>query len=254
MQAYNTPFARLYNLRWGGFAQQFAPLIRDLYESTPLGQVNRSVLDLCCGTGQLAVHFLEAGYRVVGIDSSEHMLVYARENASRFVSTGQARFVQADASRFVLDEHFGLVVSTYDALNHLENEQALEQCFRCVFPVLDNGGLFVFDLNTRLGLRRWANIAVDDSSEEWLVITRGIFDQAGNRAWTQITGFIREDNDLYRRADVTAFNTAFELEYVRNTLLECGWQSVYFAQGQDLQTPISDPEMQGRVFIVAGKR
>ena len=60
MQAYSASFARLYNLRWGGFAQRVAPIIRDLYESTPLGKVNRSLLDLCCGTGQLAVHFLFA--------------------------------------------------------------------------------------------------------------------------------------------------------------------------------------------------
>jgi ubiquinone/menaquinone biosynthesis C-methylase UbiE len=253
MQAYNAQFARLYNLRWGGFAQQFAPRIRELYESTPLGQVNRSLLDVCCGTGQLAVHFLAAGYRVVGIDASEHMLSYARENASHFVSSGQARFVQGDASRFVLDERFGLVVSTYDALNHLEDEQALGQCFRCVFAVLENGGLFVFDLNTPRGLRRWGNLAVDDSSQECLLVTRGVYDEAGGKAWTQITGFIREESGLYSRADVTSFNTAFDLQHVRNALLECGWQSVYFAQGQDLQSPVEDPEMQGRVFVVARK-
>jgi SAM-dependent methyltransferase len=253
MQAYNAGFARLYNLRWGGFAQHFAPLIQALYEATPLGQANRALLDLCCGTGQLAVHFLQAGYRVVGVDASEPMLAYARENARPFVSAGQGRFIRSDASRFVLDDRFGLVVSTYDALNHLEDEQALKECFRCVFPVLDCGGLFVFDLNTRLGLRRWSNVAVDNSTDDCLLINRGIYDESGNKAWTQITGFMREDSGLYRRADVTAFNTAFDLEYVRNTLLECGWLSVYFAQGQDLETPTSDPEKQGRVFVVAGK-
>lgn len=253
MQAYSASFARLYNLRWAGFAQQFAPLIQALYESTPLGQTNRSLLDLCCGTGQLAVHFLEAGYRVVGLDASEPMLAYARENASRFLSTGQARFIQGDASDFALDERFGLVVSTYDALNHLPHEQALQQCFRCVFPVLDQGGLFVFDLNTRGGLRRWGSMSVDNSNEDCLLIIRGVYDDASSRAWTQITGFIREDNGLYTRVDQSAFNTGFELEWVKNTLLECGWESVYFARGQDLQTPVADPETQGRVFVVARK-
>jgi SAM-dependent methyltransferase len=253
MQAYNAQFAHLYNLRWAGFAQEFAPRIRELYESTPLGRVNRSVLDLCCGTGQLAVHFLQAGYRVVGIDASEHVLAYARENASGFVSAGQAQFVQGDASRFELDERFGLVVSTYDALNHLEDQQALKECFRCVSRVLDGGGLFVFDLNTRLGLRRWGNVTVDDSSEECLLITRGVYDPARSKAWTQITGFVREDSGLYRRSDQTAFNTAFDLEWVKSTLLECGWQSVYLARGQDLKSPILDPEMQRRVFVVASK-
>jgi SAM-dependent methyltransferase len=253
MQAYNAGFARLYNLRWGGFAQEVAPRIREVYECTPLGQVNRSVLDLCCGTGQLATLFLQAGYTLVGIDSSEHMLLYARENAGRFLSTGQARFMQGDAARFALDDRFGLVVSTYDALNHLENDQALQQCFRCVFTVLEPGGLFVFDLNTRLGLRRWNSIEIDDSSNQLLVVTRGIYDQAGDKAWNLVTGFIQEENGLYRRVDQTAFNTVFELEHVKNALLECGWRDVYFAKRQDLKTPLAEPEKQGRVFIVAGK-
>lgn len=104
MQAYNANFAKVYNLRWGGFAQNVAPLIRSFYETKPISQVHRTVLDLCCGTGQLAVLFLEAGYRVVGLDLSEHMLVYARENASRFLDGGQARFVQGDARHFALDD------------------------------------------------------------------------------------------------------------------------------------------------------
>jgi len=253
MQAYNPGFARLYNLRWGSFAQQFAPRIRELYESTTPGQVNRSLLDLCCGTGQLAVHFLEAGYRVVGLDSSEHMLAYARENAAHFLTTGQARFVQGDASDFALEERFGLVVSTYDALNHLPDEQALRRCFGCVFPLLEPGGLFVFDLNTRLGLRRWSGVDVDSGGDDCLLINRGVYDGPGGKAWTQITGFIREDNGLYTRVEQTAFNTIYDLERVRNALLECGWQSVYFAGGQDLHTPLPEPEQAPRVFVVARK-
>jgi len=253
MQAYNARFARLYNLRWGDFAQRFAPLIRELYESTPLGQANHTLLDLCCGAGHLAVHFLEAGYHVVGLDASEPILVYARENAGRFLATGQARFVQGDAAAFVLDERFGLVVSTYDALNHLPDEQALQQCFRCVFPLLEEGGLFVFDLNTRLGLRRWANMTVDDGSEECLLITRGVYDPTGGKAWTQITGFVREEDGRYSRVDQTAFNTVFDLQWVKSALLECGWRTVYFARGLDLKTPVEDAEQLGRVFAIAGK-
>jgi ubiquinone/menaquinone biosynthesis C-methylase UbiE len=122
MQAYNASFAKIYNMRWGGFAQQAAPLLRNFYETKPISQANRTVLDLCCGTGQLAVLFPEAGYRVVGMDMSAPMLAFAKENASRFLDSGQARFVQGNAQNFSLDERFGLVVSTFDALNHLEDE------------------------------------------------------------------------------------------------------------------------------------
>jgi hypothetical protein len=64
VRIYSAGFARAYNMRWGDFARQVAPLIHDLYASTPVGRANRSVFNLCCGTGQLAVYFLEKEGRV----------------------------------------------------------------------------------------------------------------------------------------------------------------------------------------------
>jgi len=251
MQAYGEGFARIYNIRWGDFARYVAPLILDFYAATPIGQENEAVLDLCCGTGQLAVHLLEAGYRVVGLDLSEAMLGYARENARQYVEMGQAQFVRGDASDFTLDECFGLVISTYDSLNHLESEEALRRCFRCVSAI--NVGLFIFDLNTQLGLTRWNTIRVDDSDENVLLITHGIYDGQSGKAWTRISGFARRGDGLYERFEESVFNTVFEMEHVRETLLQVGYREAYFARVQDLHTPIAEPEKEGRVFIVASK-
>jgi SAM-dependent methyltransferase len=251
MQAYNQTFARVYNMKWSGFAKHVAPFIHDFYTSTTIGQENKSVLDLCCGAGHLAYHFLEKGYQVVGLDLSEYMLYYARENAIQYIESGQAKFIHGDASDFKLDEHFGLVISTFDALNHLENEQALKKCFECVYKV--SRGFFIFDLNTRNGLKRWNSIQIDENSEDALIITRGIYDGKSEKAWTRISGFIQMSDGLYERFEETAFNSVFEMAKVKSTLLDVGWKNVYFAQIQDLKTPIREPEQEGRVFIVASK-
>jgi SAM-dependent methyltransferase len=251
MQAYNQAFARVYNTRWSSFAKQVAPFILDFYAASPIGKENKSILDLCCGTGHLALHFLEKGYRVVGLDLSEYMLYHAKENTFQYVESGQAKFVQGDASDFKLEERFGLVVSTFDALNHLENGEALRKCFECVYTISD--GFFIFDLNTRNGLRRWNSIQVDENSEDALIITRGIYDGQSDKAWTRITGFAQVSNGLYERFEETAFNSVFEMEGVKNALFDVGWKNVYFAQIQNLKTPISEPEKEGRVFIVASK-
>jgi SAM-dependent methyltransferase len=251
MQAYSRGLARVYGRTWAGFAQQVAPLILDFYAATPIGERNKSVLDVCCGTGELAVHFLKSGYKVVCIDLSEHMLSCAEDNAREYVQSGQARFVQGNASGFTLDERFGLVVSTFDALNHLENEQTLRSCFRSVYAVSD--GYFIFDLNTRRGLRRWNGIQLDESSEDLLILTRGVYDGESDRAWTKITGFVRVANGLWERFDEAVFNTVFEMEKVKATLLAVGWKSVHFARIEDLKTPLPEPEREGRVFVVARK-
>lgn len=250
MQAYGPLFAQVYNQRWSGFARQVAPRILDFYSDTPVANTNKSILDLGCGTGQLAAYFLENGYEVVGVDASEHMLQHARENARSFVEAGQASFVQGDVADIHLRGQFGLVVSTFDTLNHLPDLDALIGCFRCVYSV--STGFFVFDLNTRVGLNRWNNIQIDDS-DEMLIITRGIYDGVSDRAWTRISGFLKREDGAFDRFDETVFNTVFELARVRDELLRAGWDEVYFARVQDLRTPIDEPEREGRVFVVASK-
>ena len=250
MQSYSQGFARAYDLRWSGFARQVAPLLL-FYAATPIGHKDRTVLDLCCGTGQLAIYFLEKGYRVVGLDLSEPMLEYAREHARQYIDAGQAAFVQGDASNFTFDERFGLVVSTYDALNHLEDEQALYRCFQCVSAVSD--GYFIFDLNTRSGLRRWNNVYVDESDEDALIITHGVYDWTSDKAWTRISGFFRLTNGLYERFEEIVFNTVFEMKKVSDLLHDAGWKNAYFARIQDLTTALDEPEKEGRVFVVASK-
>ncbi len=252
MQAYSRIFAKVYNEKWIAFAKRVAPLILSFYASTSIGKINKSVLDLCCGTGQLALYFLENGYKVVGIDLSEYMLKYARKNAEKYLSNGNARFLQADAADFTLDEHFGLVVSTFDAINHLEGEEALQGCCKSVFRVLKDDGFFIFDLNTRAGLKYWNSINITDT-EEFMLVSRGIYEDGTNKAFVKITGFVRNSESFYERFEENVFNTAFDMGRVQKMLLDAGWREVYFAQIVDLATPIKEPEKENRVFIVAHK-
>jgi SAM-dependent methyltransferase len=252
MQSYTANFAKVYNKKWAGFASQFAPRILDYYRRAPISQQNQMLLDVCCGTGQLAAYFLEQDYRVIGIDSSEGMLRHAAANNAACVQTGQARFIQADAAAFMLDTRVGLAVSTFDALNHLEDEAALKRCFGCISAALLEGGVFIFDLNTRAGLRQWNSISVEDT-EEALIVNRGFYDERANRATALISGFVRTENGSYERFEEMAYETAFDLGMVQCALLQAGWREVYFARAQDLATPVAEPENERRIVIVANK-
>ena len=73
-------FAWFYNRYWGG---EFSRPVLFVLGRLLLPEVPRGgrVLDLCCGTGQLAAGLINLGLRVTGIDGSEVMLGYARANA-----------------------------------------------------------------------------------------------------------------------------------------------------------------------------
>ena len=72
-------FAWLYNQEWGAFGENIFPALKIIAgDKLPDGA---KILDLCCGTGQLAKVLTEKGYQVTGIDGSAEMLRYAKENA-----------------------------------------------------------------------------------------------------------------------------------------------------------------------------
>ncbi len=253
MQAYTAAFARAYELRWTAFARKMAPRLLELYQATPLGRAGRAVIDLGCGSGHLALHFLEHGYQVLGVDLSPAMLALARERASEYLRSGQAEFAEVDMASFTAERRFGLAVSTYDAMNHLPDEAALGRCFAAVRRILAPDGMFVFDLNTRKGLRRWNGVTVEDT-EEITVFNRGFFDEGQGRAWVRVSGFIRTANGSYDRFEETAFNTAFDLRRVEELLVGQGFDRIYCATPEDLARPLGSrekPEEQDRVFFVA---
>jgi SAM-dependent methyltransferase len=252
MQAYSPAFARVYNLRWAAFAKQAAPYLHDFYASAGKGQLKRPVLDLCCGTGQVACYFLEHGYSVTGIDLSSGMLEIARENASTYQTSGQVSWLLADAANFTLAERFGMVISTFDALNHLSSMSALEKCFQCVFEVLEPDGWFIFDLNTRAGFQRWNSISIEDT-EEMMVINRGVYDDTGDLVITRISGFVKTYDRLYERFEEVVYETVFDMQSVRLTLLKIGFRSAYFARLASLNEPVANPEDETRIFILARK-
>lgn len=126
----------------------------------------RRMLDLACGTGTVALHFAERGWRVEGVDFSDAMLARARAkidavrakvDATQAGAAGPSiRLRQGDMRSFELDEPVDLVTCNADSINHLASEEDVAATFECVARCLTPGGVFIFDLNTPYTLKnRW---------------------------------------------------------------------------------------------------
>lgn len=146
------PWAWLYNKSEAHLAcRRFMPSLKKLL--LPHLSEGAEILDLCCGTGQLTQQLLLGGYRVIGLDGSEKMLHYARENAPN------GQFILGDARSFELPSTFDAVICTDSALNHIMSIEELKSVFRNVYNVLKEDGLFFFDLGLE---KRYSNISVND--------------------------------------------------------------------------------------------
>lgn len=253
-QAYTRTFARVYNEHWTAFAQRISREICDFFAGdSQTATAPRTVLDLCCGTGQSASEFLSRGYQVTGIDLSPHMLEYAITNNREAVDAGKARFLVGDASAFQLERQVNFIVSIFDALNHLPDATALGSCFKSVWASLATPGLFVFDLNTPAAfLLRWNGTRLQDT--EGLTLFRtSIYASGSARAYTSITGFVQNADGLYERFTQKVYETVFEIEEVLALLSSTGFVDVHMATAADLAEPTSEVDELDRVFFVCRK-
>jgi SAM-dependent methyltransferase len=251
-QVYGKEIARIYNQMWGSFAIEAASHIMDFYQGKEIYKSNKNVLDICCGTGQLLLEFLKNDYHVTGIDLSPYMISYARENTKEYEAKGAVNFVETDVSNFHLKKEYGLAVSTYDSINHLENKKALMGCFGSVYQCVIGGGYFIFDLNTKEGLKRWNSTHIEDK-ENILLIIKGIFDTKSDKAVTRISGFIKEKDGRYSRFEEIVYNYFYWLTDIKKMLHKIGWTQVDFVRIEDLNKNMVNPEDEDRVFIVAKK-
>ncbi len=115
-----------------------------------------AALDLACGTGGFTRELVAAGLNVTGLDFSEDMLREAR------VRTPGVTFVRGDLRTFTLEPAFDLVTCVFDSLNNLLTPQDLGAAFARAHAHLRPGGLFAFDVNTRVGVRElWEGDAIE---------------------------------------------------------------------------------------------
>ncbi|MBE9004889.1 methyltransferase domain-containing protein [Fortiea sp. LEGE XX443] len=149
------PWAKIYNDYWGlRYCKHILPHFEELLQQYNVHQ-GANILDLCCGTGHMAQHLIEQGYQVTGLDISEGMLQYARENAPR------AKLILDDARFFNLPSTFHAVICPSGSLNHMMNVEDLTKVFAKVYDSLLDNGVFLFGLTLEDGYKSW-NATISD--------------------------------------------------------------------------------------------
>ena len=230
-----------------GFALRTAPHIAAFYANRSIQDINPSVLDIGCGTGQLASYLLDRGIPVTSIDPSEHMLCHAVRNNAEHVAAGRARFLQMDGAALDLPESYGLAVATFNTLNHLSSHEHLRRCLSRVYHVTAPGGYFLFDIDTRLGLQRAVEMA--ELSETHNEMTFRIRRLDGERVILYATGWFTCDQRWHRYRE-TIVKIVIDTEALRLMMASVGWSSLSYT-ADDFCTTVENAEGGARAYGVA---
>lgn len=236
------PLAWVYNKHWGPrYTEKVLPVVERLILKDL--SADARILDLCCGSGQLAQKLLERGFRVTGLDGSDEMVRIARENA------GAGEFIVDDARRFRFECTYDAALCLFDSLNHIMTFDELISVFRNVYSVLQDSGVFLFDLNMEEGYKaRWRgsyHIVEDDH----VCLVRLGYRAEEKMGESQVTVF-RLDGQ-WRCSHLTLLQRCYSQEEIESALEDAGFTNVTIYDGQrDLQLAGKGA---GRAFFVCRK-
>lgn len=258
VEAYSS-FARVYDLFMDNVPyEEWCGYIRGLL--LEYGVRDGLVLELGCGTGRLTRLLADAGYDMIGVDNAEEMLEIAREAeyensaADDGVQSGILYLLQ-DMRSFELYGTVRAVISVCDSMNYLLEESDLLDVFRLVNNYLDPGGIFLFDLNTVYKYRDLlGETTISENRDEGSFIWENYYDDKSGINEYDLTLFIREEGELYRKYEETHYQRAYPVETVRRLLEEAGME---FVAAYDAFTKEPVRAESERIYIIArehGKR
>lgn len=220
------PLAWFYNRHWGRdyHPQALEILDRLVFAHLPAGA---RVLDLCCGTGQFTRAVSERGFQVTGIDGSEEMLRFARENAPSI------DFVAADARDFRLPRPCECAFSVFESLNHVMSTGDLRLVFDHVRDALVRGGVFVFDLNRDAAFQAFWNKPYVITEDESVCVALTVYDRATEIGRCTIHMYRR--NGEWTRSEAVILQKCHSIEEVRLMLDDAGFTRIrLYDAGSDL--------------------
>lgn len=196
-----------------------------------------SVLDLACGTGNVAIEFARRGYMVVGVDKSEAMIREALRKVEMqpWLNAG---FYCQDISRLLLPSQFDLAVCLFDSLNYITEPDALVGAFKATLRALKGGGYFIFDMNSEYALEAnlftQDNLDTDDRLKYFWVSS---YDR--ERKLCRVDMYFqveREDGSLLRFKEVH-YQRAYSIDEVVSYLTDAGFRCVHIFDAYTFNPP-----------------
>ena len=98
------------------------------------------VLDLACGKGRHSVYLNKLGFRVLGVDLSEHNIEYAKQFENEKLG-----FVQQDMREPIEDQNFDAVLNLFTSIGYFDHVEDNLKVFKAIKGYLKSDGLLVID-------------------------------------------------------------------------------------------------------------
>lgn len=225
-------------------AMLFFPVL-DLLDFEP-----KKLLDIACGEGTFAVEMAKEGLEVTGIDRSARMLELAQKKAKE--EKVAIDFVLGDMTRMKFDGNFDTATCWFDSMNYVLKNSDLKKVFSGVHAALEDGGLFIFDMNTIHGLvTNWhQSTYIQQNTDDIFEAHSTDYDFERNIATLEMTGFVRK-NDSWKRIKEIHTERGYTFEEIRKAFKSAGFSEIACWESLKMMNH-AEPDS-NRVFFILKK-
>lgn len=214
-----------------------------------LSEERNTILDLGCGTGTLTELLAGKGYNMIGVDFSAEMLQIAMDKRAH--SGLDILYLLQDMRELELYGTVGAAVSVCDSINYLLTEEDVVGTLRLVNNYLYPQGIFIFDFNTTY---KYAEVIGDttiaENREECSFIWENYYDAEEEINEYDLTIFVREEGERFRRFQETHLQRGYRLEQMKQMTEQAG---LTFLEAVDADTHGEVTDTSERIYMVVRK-
>jgi cyclopropane fatty-acyl-phospholipid synthase-like methyltransferase len=169
-----------------------------------------NILDVGCGQGAFMIHLEANGKTVSGIDLSAEQIKVCQS----YGLNAQAKALEDVKSQF------DCVTAIFDVINYIPPLQ-LKTFFQQTYDVLNEGGFYIFDVNSLFGFEEIAQGSLNINLSDRYIGIDAVYEES--ELQTQIAYFTQNHQGNYQREDDTITQYFHDTQTLQRLLEQVGF-------------------------------
>jgi SAM-dependent methyltransferase len=167
----------------------------DFYDSFLTKNNIKDVIEIGCGTGNLAKIFVAKNYTYLGVDLSQNMLDIAAKKVP------SANFQQGNVCELAIKRKFDSVLITGRTISYLLTNKSIMNSFRNIYLGLNSGGVLIFDAIDASALfkdfiePKTDELAIKFNKNEYKRISKSTVNLASGWTWDWESSYFKKDEN-----------------------------------------------------------
>ncbi len=199
-----------------------------------------TILELACGTGNIAIRLSERGYSCMGLDISESMLTLAGEKAS--AKGLSIPLILQNMGSLDYNRKTDAVLCLCDGINYMTDKSEVEELFVKVSAIVNPDGVFIFDISSEYKLSNvLGNNVFAENKPEVSYIWENFYDGRKKTIEMFLT-FFGKEGELYSKHEEMHMQRAYSVDELEKLLRHAGFGKIQIYETLTFKEPVKESE------------